>query len=191
MKPRQRKKRNTYFSLNRGPHGLFAFYFTFFFLNLMLNNVNAETEKTSLNAPELTNCSWYRAKRLNVPVFSQPDLAAEIKGRLSRGELVCYIGEEKGFAILDWDKQKILRADKRGAYQGTGYARLTELWEPKDRNQSPAEHTRETYRTMEMGGIPEDPLWLLRPFLGVFLSPDPCADKTRIGCKEMEEQNRK
>jgi len=142
----------------------------------------AENENPDLHSSEFSNCSWYRAKRANVPVYAEPDRSGEIKSRLRLGENVCYIGEKKGFAILDWEKQALVRKEKQGAYSGEGFVRLTELSEHSRStiNLPGDEHT--VQQTWELGASPEDPLWILRPFLGMFLSPDPCADPSKIGC---------
>lgn len=59
--------------------------------------------------PELANCSLYRSKKERIPVYGERTTGAPVVDRLSLGEEVCYIGEDKEFAILDWSKQPLLR----------------------------------------------------------------------------------
>ena len=148
------------------------------------SSLRADEPAVDLSRPEFANCSWYRSKKEDVPVYIEPETTSEIEGRLKRSEKVCYIGEEHGFAILQWDRQAILRGEAPPKEDKRGFVRLVELWPPRKDDVPMNDKVRDAYKFREAGGVTEDPLWMLRPFLDIFSSQDPCADPKVIGCPE-------
>lgn len=141
--------------------------------------------------PELATCSLYRSKKDGIPVYEKADTGSVIRGRLSLGEEVCYIGEQQGFAIIDWSKQPILRryviggtkqpsepepepealpASTAGPETADGpgridraHVRLVDLWEPRyPRYVPPGSWLKSIWDTLWSGGVPDDPYAPLR-----------------------------
>jgi hypothetical protein len=138
------------------------------------------------NAAELTNCSFYRSKKNGVPVYDGPDTTSSRLDTLALGEEVCYIGEENDFAILQWDKQQIIRGTAPAAPAATGaqktpaekraYVRLVDLWEPRGSGGDKGDliqRIKNYYYYGQYGGVPDDPLWLFRPMINTITgNPD-------------------
>ena len=101
-------------------------------------------------------CSYYRSKKEKVPVYAEPDTTSKVVSRLKLGQEVCYLGEQSGFAIVDWREKNAGLApppetenkdeDKPGAPAGgpapeanagimldqnLAYIRLVDLWPPR------------------------------------------------------------
>ncbi len=85
--------------------------------------------------PELSNCSFYRSKKADVPVYLEADTASGVLDRLKLGEEVCYVGERAEYAILDWSKQGIIRGAAAPAKE-QAYVRLVDLWPPREHRSS-------------------------------------------------------
>ncbi|MFN8390962.1 MAG: hypothetical protein U0136_11795 [Bdellovibrionota bacterium] len=125
---------------------------------------------------ELANCSYYRSKRAQVPVFQDAETRSPVIDRLALGEEVCWIGEQNGFAILDWDKQQVIRGEELKPSGARAYVRLVELWEPRPRHEnsrSVVDRLRDYYYYRQSGGVPEDPFWVARPLLSPFTTEAP------------------
>ena len=135
-------------------------------------------------AAKSANCSDYRSKRAEVPVFAKPDPTSRIVSRLALGTIVCYIGERSSFAIVEWQVPPDPDSDESEP-SPIAYIRLSDLWAPGDRGEAESgdSQLKEYYRYRQTGTAPDDPLWLLRPFLRLFGSGDPCVDPTTIGCE--------
>lgn len=131
----------------------------------------------------LSNCSLYRSKRKEVPVFAEPSTTSEIIDRLGRSEKICYIGETKDFAIAQWDKQALLRNQSPEPTPRLGYIRLVELWEPRTSPGTLSKQAQEQYRYQQQGGVSDDPFWYFRSLVNWAFPFDPCKDPNRIGCQ--------
>ena len=115
--------------------------------------------------PELSNCSFYRSKKREVPVYLESNTAAEVVGRLGLGEEVCYVGEVGAFVILDWSKQWRIRggtAPDGAQPHERGFVRLVDLWPPREQVGSPSAGWGVTDWWMRYGGTMDDPLGGLR-----------------------------
>jgi len=161
---------------------LSAVLFAFLHLASLQATLRADEPKVDLSRPEFANCSWYRSKKADVPVYKEPDSTAQIEGRLNRGEKACYIGEQLGFAIIQWGLQPALRGGTPEKEEHRGYVRLVDLWPPRNEPEPINDKVKDAYKFRQAGGVNEDPLWMLRPFLDIFYSQDPCSDPTVIGC---------
>ncbi len=159
--------------------------FTFLLCAVPMVPAFAADEPPDLTRQEFANCTWFRSKKDDVPVYRRPDTTSEIEGRLNRGEKTCYIGEEAGFAVLQWDRQAALRGAELPKEERRAFARLVDLWPPHAMTKPVDDKVKDAYRYRQAGGVTEDPLWMFRPFIDLFRSPDPCAaDPTVIGCPE-------
>ncbi len=101
----------------------------------------------------------------DVPVYAESDLTAEVVARLSLGEEVCYVGEEKEFAIVEGEFE--LKKSR------LSFVRLVDLWAPNlPASKTPArglfEQVRRYLKYLQSGGVPEDPLLPYRPLLSPY-----------------------
>lgn len=87
-------------------------------------------------AQELVNCQQYKTKREAVPVYAEASASSRVLNKLTRGEFVCYVGEQclscpgGPYALVDWRrhesfnrylrKQSGLPAEKQGSPNATG-----------------------------------------------------------------------
>ena len=114
-------------------------------------------------AEEPPPCVSYRAKRDGVPVYRQADKASGVLRTLALGEEVCYLGEEKGFAILDW--QAFSHSSDTAPETATtsklplAFAALSDLWPPKD---SERMDLIDNLRAFLSGYVPDDVFGYLR-----------------------------
>ena len=108
---------------------------------------------------ELANCSYYRSKKADIPVYRDADTASEVVARLRLGEEVCYIGERAAFAIVDWSKQAVIRGAAESGAEEQRFVRLVDLWPPRE-SQSHGWGISEWW--MRYGGAMDDPLGGLR-----------------------------
>lgn len=101
-------------------------------------------------------CSYYRSKKEKVPVYAEPDTTSKVVSRLKLGQEVCYLGEQSGFAIVDWREKNAGLAPQPEAEnksadkpaepagepaseanagvmleQNLAYIRLVDLWPPR------------------------------------------------------------
>lgn len=107
----------------------------------------------------MTNCSYYRAKKADVPVYREADTASEVIDRLRLGEEVCYVGERAAFAIVDWSKQPVIRSGAPVGAEAQRFVRLVDLWPPRE---SGAGGWGISDWWMRYGGAMDDPLGGLR-----------------------------
>lgn len=112
------------------------------------------------------NCGGllYRAKREGVPVYAEPDTTSRVVHRLTLGERVCYVGEQKAFAILDW--REYVPAEQ--TEPRVAFARLVDLWAPNERRGGVVgffNRVKGFLYYIINGGVPEDPLLPYRPLI--------------------------
>ena len=156
-----------------------------FRMTILLFTLGAATASaTPPDRAELKNCTYYRSKRADVPVYTEPATTAERIGSLAGGDQVCAIGEKGDFIIMRWDLQALIRGDAEtaGPEQIIGYVRTVQLWEPARKNKDFGEQMQEYLKLRQSGTTPSDPLWPIRPLIGIFGSGDPCKDPSMIGC---------
>ncbi len=129
---------------------------------LLLIPATALSEEKEVKEQEV-GCAgvFYKAKKDDVPVFDRADATGKVPHRLSIGEKVCYIGEEKDFVIITKDEGKALF-----------FVRRTDLWAPKrEKNRfgmiGVVDWIKEQYNYMRHGGVPEDGLLPYRPVLDI------------------------
>jgi hypothetical protein len=160
------------------------------------SSAEEEREKTA-EQEALCNCAVYRAKRDAVPVYNEADTASGTKAKLKLGERVCYIGEQLGFAVVDWSKQDLLnertKRIPREDEQQLAFVKLSDLWRPRSgeaesRSQDSfdlVEKARLYLYYMRNGILTEDVLAPFRPFIYPFVSAPECqAGKI---CERVEE----
>lgn len=128
--------------------------------------VQAQAESKSEEEEEIS-CTLYSAKREAVPVYRSPDKSTEVLAKLSLGEELCYIGEQDGFAIIDWEKTFLRReaAFDEESQPELVFVSLTDLWPPMTEVQSIEEHARRVFENMGYGGQPEDVFAPLRELI--------------------------
>lgn len=120
----------------------------------------------------ITQCagSLYRAKRDDVPVYEEPSLESSVLRRLKQSEQVCYLGEQGDFIII----QK--KSNQQSSEQSSGqdgdkssvaFVRLVDVWEPSQGQvrTSFLKKTRQYMNYVLHGGVPDDPLFLVRPLI--------------------------
>lgn len=157
-------------------------------LSLLLWPASALADETA-GAKQVSRCTGqlYRAKREGVPVYSETSKATQVIKKLKLGEKVCYVGEQNGFAILDWTREygaadsTSVSAEDSNTITGNkkkqlAYARLTDLWEPRDKPVQPAvtqyglvglwNKAKTYFNYMRYGAVPEDGLAPYRPIIG-------------------------
>jgi hypothetical protein len=137
-------------------------------------------------------CAYYRAKAVDVPVYKKPDTTSQVVAKLSLGEMVCHIGEQGEFAILDWSYQEEINGrGKRGkgAKAVLVFARLADLWAPPSTMPMDlVEQAKRYFYYMREGAVPDD---ILAPFYPL-IAPEGFEPKCRAGaiCKRVEELQR-
>lgn len=146
------------------------FFLLVFFVHWVMpgpRSANADDRRPYRSAPELQNCIFYRAKKSDVPVFQEPKTISAVIDRLSLGEEVCYVGEEAGFAILEWQKQSLIRGKELPKEEVRAFARLADLWEPAEKTGSSSgilDELKAWYYYRQGGGVPEDPFGAIKPW---------------------------
>lgn len=135
----------------------------------------AKREKET-TAQGVETCTAYKAKRDEVPVYQSPTSTSKVIARLSLGEEVCYVGEQDGFAILDWEKS----IEQSGRDKAAGksfelvFVLLTELWPPEDEEIGLEAHAKRVFENMGYGGQPEDVFAPLRELIYKFTGGPKC-----------------
>ncbi len=128
--------------------------------------------------PAESQCSYYRSKKEKIPVYQQPDTTSKVVAHLKLGEEVCYIGEQSGFAIVDWrDHLPAAGAQPTPAPASTPIAaaddqlesnlvfvRLVDLWTPRPgrslstKERDLGERVSDFFTYLKGGGVPETPV---------------------------------
>ncbi|MCB0321930.1 MAG: hypothetical protein KDD69_00100 [Bdellovibrionales bacterium] len=163
---------------------LFSSILTVFQLCIVLS-ATAQDE----DADSLANCSHYKSKRAGVPVYEQPATTSKVLAKLELGELVCYVGEQEAFAIIDWRKQDELNQREkqpRPEEPELAFVRLVDLWDGQRSNapRSYLEELRQFFHYIRYGGVPDD-IWA--PFRGIFGGGEPQCRAGKI-CEEIEDR---
>jgi len=139
----------------------------------------------------------YKAKKDDVPVYQEPKLTAKVVSRLKLGERVCYVGEEKDFAIVDWDAHQSVQNDgvvkskpDDNKKERLVFVRTVDLWAPPNIKEqvvggvlSLFEQAKSYMEYMRQGGVPEDPLMPYRPIMNLFQSNDSEPAEKESDCK--------
>lgn len=137
---------------------------------------SAVAQPTSESEQKLSakpQCSYYRSKKEHIPVYAEADTTSVVVSKLKLGQEVCYIGEQGGFAIVDWRK-KISKASDTPIEakekstevndQNLVFVRLVDLWPPKagrslsTREPTIGERVTDFYNYLRNGGVPENPV---------------------------------
>ena len=146
--------------------------FVFYFLLLFLPTLVVADE-----APEddVKNCHRYRAKKERIPVYEQPDTTSAVVGHLRLGEHVCYVGEQQGYATVDWGVQHVFSSERKKSSRKSRlvFVRLVDLWEPvaglgskqKKGPEGFIAWMKSYYHYLRSGGVPEDGLIPYRPVI--------------------------
>lgn len=99
----------------------------------------------------------FTVKSHNTPIYKESREDSAVIRKLSRGDTVCYVGQEGDFAILD---------EEGGVLT---FARYSELAPPegygRSNNGGLFQKVRDYYYFLAGGGVPEDPFYPLRPIL--------------------------
>lgn len=146
--------------------------------------------QAAAQAPDV-QCWPHKAKRDEVPVFDEPETTSAVIGRLKLGEQVCGVGEQQGFAVIDWSRQDSVnnRPTMTKAEPELAFVRLVDLWPPAAEKTS-AQHdfpgrVKEFFSYLRSGGMPED---VLGPF-GSFFSRKPKCEAGKI-CEKLKEEQK-
>lgn len=145
-------------------------------------------EKSEEKKATVENCSLYRAKREKVPVYEKPTQSSPVVRKLILGEKVCYVGEQKGFAIIDWRLQEAVNSKNKKKAEGRSveskkpqlvFVRLVDLWAPPPRVDPSkpgdmVEQVKRYFYYMRYGGVPEDILGPFRPYIDPFSGVPEC-----------------
>lgn len=108
----------------------------------------------------------YRAKRDDVPVYEEPSLDSSVVRRLKQSEQVCYLGEQGDFIIVQ-KKSDQIGTEKESNKTAVAFVRLVDVWPPPQGQvrTSFLKKTRQYMNYVLHGGVPEDPLFLVRPLI--------------------------
>lgn len=147
-----------------------------FLLSILLFPLQAESQEGVDDG--LVNCLLYRSKKEGVPVYAEPSTSAAVIARLELGENVCYVGEQAGFAIIDWTKQSKIGKSREvsGSEQRLVFVRVVDLWEARDDRSLKQygaagilQRLKQYYYYLRSGGIPETGFMPFEPLV----EPDP------------------
>lgn len=118
-------------------------------------------------------CSYYRSKKEHIPVYAEADTTSAVVSKLKLGQEVCYIGEQGGFAIIDWRKEaskssetpvRPAENEAEANEQSLVFVRLVDLWPPRagkslsTREPTIGERVTDFYNYLRNGGVPESPV---------------------------------
>ena len=130
-------------------------------------NSSSSSQKRELTAELESNCSGqlYRAKRDNVPVYKQADAASEVVVKLGSAQRVCYVGEKKGFAVIDRfpeaQTEELTGSETQISETGDrlAYVRTYDLWPPRGKsaakkNESILSKTVSFIRSLQYNSVP-------------------------------------
>lgn len=167
------------------------FFFLAAALSCLVVSASWAEEDGGLLEPKLV-CAYYRAKTPDVPVYKAPDTTSQVVARLSSGEMVCHIGEQGEFAILDWSYQEEINGRGKRAKDAKTvlvFVRLADLWAPAStRPMDLVEQAKHYFYYMRQGAVPDD---ILAPFYPL-IAPEGFEPKCQAGaiCKRVKELQR-
>ncbi len=151
---------------------------------------SAETEQE----PLLENCTRYKAKRADVPVYEEPEKSSRVVAKLLLGEEVCYVGEQNDFAIIDWRIQPQISPERKSKTKSSElvFIALSDLWAPADKGVDLEQSVRNIFESMGYGGQPDDIFGPVRAWLYRFTGGPEClagaiCEKVGQDLKEREE----
>lgn len=147
----------------------FQFCASLLLLLCCLHAFSAQADELPDSSGTLANCSFFRAKKNRIPVYSEAAASAEVLDYLRLGEKVCYIGEVESFAIVDWRKQYLIRKTAASQVPKRAFVRLVDLWEPARYQKEKGGLLATVIRFFSLRGagvVPEDPFLPFREFLG-------------------------
>ena len=120
-------------------------------------------------------CRAFRTKRHDVPVYREADRRSEVLAKLTRSTEVCGLAETRDFVTILWQP----KTGELGAGVPAptppppgdtphAYIRTVDLWPPRNEPSGGRTAVKDWWTFHQQGGVPDDPLFWLRPLISFF-----------------------